>query len=43
MKYLLLFVTLFISACSMTAGGDMTTTTTVNPTVDTKFNNVGQQ
>lgn len=44
MKYFLIFAlsALFIG-CSMTAGGDMTTTTTVNPTLDTKFNNIGEK
>lgn len=43
MKYFiaLLFVTFFVG-CSMTAGGDMSTTTQVNPSVDTKFNNIGE-
>nr|CAI9750211.1 hypothetical protein DWCPWQHM_DWCPWQHM_CDS_0005 [Microvirus sp.] len=36
-----LFGLVFVG-CSMTAGGDMNTTTQVNPTVDTKFNNVGE-
>ena len=42
--FVLLFVTLFCG-CSMTAGGDMSTTTQVNPTVspDIKFNNAGGQ
>lgn len=46
MKYFLIFAlsALFIG-CSMTAGGDMSTTTTVNPTVspDIKFNNLGEK
>lgn len=39
------FTALVISGCSMTAGGDMSTTTQVNPTVspDIKFNNAGGQ
>lgn len=44
MKYFSLLLVTFFVGCSMTAGGDMSTTTTVNPTVspDFKFNNIGE-
>ena len=47
MRHAIIFVVSALSAfiivgCSMTAGGDMSTTTQVNPTLDTKFNNIGE-
>lgn len=48
MRHALIFVASALSAfiiigCSMTAGQDMNTTTQINPSLDTKFNNVGGQ
>lgn len=49
MRHFLIFLlsalcAIVINGCSMTAGGDMSTTTQVNPTVspDIKFNTGGQ-